>query len=499
MAAKKIIDWTRLADVPSEDLKAILENPAGYTEAQQTAAYWELSARMTAGAMGAAQPATEDEGLAAVLPERPAVLSGVGPNAPGSGVVGGTPDPTQQMIEGLGQRQSDEAWQGVYDVGKGIGNVVGGVVDSAGDAVSGLYSSGVPAYPPTDTGPPVPMDLEGIAAGGAMSAGPLPGRPPFLPGGSMPGSVAGSAAPRPGPMAPMPSTGGRQPEPLPGGTPEQAINAGMSTAAQFAAPSLAAEQESQNAAEQEMRQAAADSTAEDDTNKWLALAIGGAKMASTPGGLLQGDAAGLGAGVEAYKTWQQEALMNRLKQEAAELDRQQLGETGRHNRAVEGMSQAELDAIVADRAAGRGVDERRLALAEETLARSGYVQGVQNGRTVWIHPQTGDIREAPEGFSPAVSGGFDFEGHAKLTQLQEAYKTAESESAIYNSIGVITGYDPVKRQQVLERELAKLGMGGAPPAGQPAPAAPSGGEPTAVNPQTGERLVFRNGQWVPAQ
>lgn len=464
MVAKKIIDWTRLSDVPSEDLKAILENPSGYTEAQQTAAYWELSARMTAGAMGAAQPApAEDEGLAAVLPERPAVLD--------------DPDPSEAIRLGLLQNYGpDPRGTNVLhghpgpatDGGQSPEFMAGGEPIPDPTMPPGALSR--PPYETMRGGPQVPMSLDEIAHGPSSVE-----RPPFLPGGSMPGSVAGSAAPRPGPMAPMPSTGGRRPEPLPGGSPEQAINAGMSTAAQFAAPSLAAEQESQNAAEQEMRQAAADSTADDETNKWLALAIGGAKMASTPGGLLQGAAAGLGAGVEAYKTWQQEALMNRLKQEAAELDRQQLGETGRHNRAVEGMSQAELDAIVADRAAGRGVDERRLALAEETLARSGYVQGVQNGRTVWIHPQTGDIREAPEGFSPAVSGGFDFEGHAKLTQLQEAYKTAESESAIYNVAGAITGFDPVKRQQVLERELAKLGMGGA---GAPPP--PSGGGPAGT-------------------
>lgn len=333
-----------------------------------------------------------DEGLTAVIPERPSVLSGAGTMGTGVGTVAAEARPP-----GLGEvaPQMPDLWSEIQR------EMVPGAAAFQRDQAM--------------AGPSVPMAAPEIPRPSVLA--------PQM-GGMIPGAVAGAGGPMPGPM---PRPGGRKPDPLPGGSGQDAISAGMSTAAQFASPSLAAEQDSQNAAEQDMRTAAAARAKDDETNKWLALAIGGAKMATTPGGLFQGAAAGLGAGIEAYKSWQQEDLMNRLKQEAADLDRQQLGETGRHNLAAEEQAAADLRARTADAAMGRAGEEARRGLEERRLNEAGYVQMVDStGKTVWHNPVSGDTREAPEGLTAVASrsSAFDLDERLTLERTKEAHALA---------------------------------------------------------------------------
>lgn len=150
--------------------------------------------------------------------------------------------------------------------------------------------------------------------------------------------------------------------------------------------------------------------------------------------------------------------------------------------------------------------QNKLALIDNAIANAREYQRRVVGQGGTFNDIDSRLGDTPELLKSAIQDSLYVKSGASAP-VEEVRKWEE----IYGPstvMGIPTERDSTSASKVnrlladLERQRAGIlgqnngGQAAAAP-GQPAPAAPQVQEPVAVNPQTGQKIVLRNGQWVP--
>jgi hypothetical protein len=127
---------------------------------------------------------------------------------------------------------------------------------------------------------------------------------------------------------------------------------------------------------------------------------------------------------------------------------------------------------------------------------SEVVEMDESGNPVGFRDMAARLPANQRRFGSGVRGKLRAESGATITKEEEEGEMERYGPKLFSS-DATNAQAALRMREDLDNQIRALTGGGAAPASPAAAPAQASSEPRAVNPQTGEVVVFRNGQWVP--